>query len=148
MAELKDSWLWYLDSGVYEQDCFYDLAWGTEEFVDVFDATKPPAAVSFDFKPSSPSLQAFEQSLEKGIALARERLSGCDLTLLLRFHDECGLWEMKTDPSEVERISRLLSIVASTVLVRIPGEGGHDSEIIPVSIPRLIRSRFRGESGR
>ena len=32
--------------------------------------------------------------------------------------------------------------------LRIPGEGGHDSEIIPVSIPKLIRSRFRGESGR
>jgi hypothetical protein len=31
--------------------------------------------------------------------------------------------------------------------VRIPGQGGHDSEIIPVSIPKLIRSRFRDEPG-
>jgi hypothetical protein len=31
--------------------------------------------------------------------------------------------------------------------VRIPTEGGHDSEIIPVTIPKLIRSRFRDEAG-
>jgi hypothetical protein len=31
--------------------------------------------------------------------------------------------------------------------LRIPGEGGRDSEIIPVSIPKLIRSRFRDEAG-
>jgi hypothetical protein len=31
--------------------------------------------------------------------------------------------------------------------VRIPGQGGRDSEIDPVSIPKLIRSRFRDESG-
>jgi hypothetical protein len=141
MTELKDSWLWYLDSGAYEQDCFYDLTWGSEEFVDVFDATKPPAAVSFDFKPSSPSLQAFEQSLEKGIALARERLSGCELTLLLRFHDECGLWEMKPDPSEVQRISSLLSIVASTLLdsgIQIHVLGVAENELGPG-----IRARLR-----
>jgi hypothetical protein len=32
-------------------------------------------------------------------------------------------------------------------VLRIPGQGGRDSEIIPVSIPRLIRSRFRDEAG-
>jgi hypothetical protein len=32
-------------------------------------------------------------------------------------------------------------------ILRIPGQGGHDSEIIPVSIPKLIRSRFRDEPG-
>jgi hypothetical protein len=32
-------------------------------------------------------------------------------------------------------------------LLRIPGQGGHDSEIDPVSIPKLIRSRFRDEVG-
>jgi hypothetical protein len=31
--------------------------------------------------------------------------------------------------------------------MRIPGQGGHDSEIDPVSIPKLIRSRFRDEVG-
>jgi hypothetical protein len=31
--------------------------------------------------------------------------------------------------------------------LRIPGQGGHDSEIDPVSIPKLIRSRFRDEVG-
>jgi len=31
--------------------------------------------------------------------------------------------------------------------VRIPGQGGRDSEIDPVSIPKLIRSRFRDEVG-
>ena len=29
----------------------------------------------------------------------------------------------------------------------IPGQGGRDSEIDPVSIPKLIRSRFRDEAG-
>jgi hypothetical protein len=37
------------------------------------------------------------------------------------------------------------SHVCSTL--RIPGQGGHDSEIDPVSIPKLIRSRFRDEVG-
>jgi hypothetical protein len=32
-------------------------------------------------------------------------------------------------------------------MVRIPGQGGRDSGIDPVSIPKLIRSRFRDESG-
>jgi recombinational DNA repair ATPase RecF len=32
-------------------------------------------------------------------------------------------------------------------LLRIPGQGGRDSGIDPVSIPKLIRSRFRDESG-
>ena len=32
-------------------------------------------------------------------------------------------------------------------IVRIPGQGGHDSEIIPVSVPKLSRSRFRDEVG-
>jgi hypothetical protein len=31
--------------------------------------------------------------------------------------------------------------------MRIPGQGGHDSEIDPVIIPKLIRSRFRDEVG-
>jgi hypothetical protein len=31
--------------------------------------------------------------------------------------------------------------------LRIPAQGGHDSEIDPVSIPKLIRSRFRDEVG-
>ena len=31
--------------------------------------------------------------------------------------------------------------------VRIPGQGGRDSEIDSVSIPKLIRSRFRDEAG-
>jgi hypothetical protein len=31
--------------------------------------------------------------------------------------------------------------------LRIPGQGGRDSEIDPVSIPKLIRSRFRDEAG-
>jgi hypothetical protein len=31
--------------------------------------------------------------------------------------------------------------------LRIPGQGGRDSEIDPVSIPKLIRSRFRDEVG-
>jgi hypothetical protein len=31
--------------------------------------------------------------------------------------------------------------------VGIPGQGGRDSEIDPVSIPKLIRSRFRDEVG-
>jgi len=31
--------------------------------------------------------------------------------------------------------------------LRIPGQGGHDSEIDSVSIPKLIRSRFRDEAG-
>ena len=32
-------------------------------------------------------------------------------------------------------------------ILRIPGQGGHDSEIDLVSIPKLIRSRFRDEAG-
>ena len=32
-------------------------------------------------------------------------------------------------------------------LVRIPGQGGRDSGVDPVSIPKLIRSRFRDEAG-
>ncbi len=32
-------------------------------------------------------------------------------------------------------------------LVRIPGQGGRDSEIDSVTIPKLIRSRFRDEVG-
>ena len=32
--------------------------------------------------------------------------------------------------------------------MRIPGQGDRDSEVIPVSIPKLIRSRFRDEAGR
>ena len=31
--------------------------------------------------------------------------------------------------------------------VGIPGQGGRDSEIGPVSIPKLIRARFRDEAG-
>jgi hypothetical protein len=31
--------------------------------------------------------------------------------------------------------------------LRIPGQGGRDSEIDPVSIPKFIRSRFRDEVG-
>jgi hypothetical protein len=31
--------------------------------------------------------------------------------------------------------------------LRIPGQGGRDSGVDPVSIPKLIRSRFRDEAG-
>jgi hypothetical protein len=40
-----------------------------------------------------------------------------------------------------------IDAVYDGINVRIPGQGGRDSEIIPVSIPRLIRSRFRDEAG-
>ena len=40
----------------------------------------------------------------------------------------------------------LIAIMAATL--RIPGQGDRDSEVIPVSIPKLIRSRFRDEAGR
>jgi hypothetical protein len=36
---------------------------------------------------------------------------------------------------------------AGLIQLRIPGQGGRDSGIDPVSIPKLIRSRFRDESG-
>jgi hypothetical protein len=32
-------------------------------------------------------------------------------------------------------------------ILRIPGQGGRDSGVDPVSIPKLIRSRFRDEAG-
>jgi hypothetical protein len=35
----------------------------------------------------------------------------------------------------------------SVIALRIPAQGGQDSETIPVSIPKLIRSRFRDEPG-
>lgn len=48
-----------------------------------------------------------------------------------------------------ERTSELSHAVAEALqpCMRIPGQGGHDSEIDPVSIPKLIRSRFRDEVG-
>jgi hypothetical protein len=38
-------------------------------------------------------------------------------------------------------------LMSNTVVLRIPGQGGRDSEIDSVSIPKLIRSRFRDEVG-
>jgi hypothetical protein len=57
-----------------------------------------------------------------------------------------------TSPAAVKKLDAYLEakgigLTDFASRVRIPGEGGHDSEIIPVSIPKLIRSRFRDESG-
>ena len=41
----------------------------------------------------------------------------------------------------------ILGIAWRLWLVRIPGQGGRDSGVDPVSIPKLIRARFRDESG-
>ena len=46
--------------------------------------------------------------------------------------------------------SRMLLADQSDVIpscVAIPGQGGRDSEVDPVSIPKLIRARFRDEAG-
>jgi len=40
-----------------------------------------------------------------------------------------------------------MPLAVMLIMLRIPGQGGHDSEIDPVSIPKLIRSRFRDEAG-
>jgi len=40
-----------------------------------------------------------------------------------------------------------IPVVCQFDVVGIPGQGGRDSEIDPVSIPKLIRSRFRDEVG-
>jgi hypothetical protein len=39
------------------------------------------------------------------------------------------------------------TVATVVLLLRIPGQGGHDSEMIPVSVPKLSRSRFRDEVG-
>ena len=37
--------------------------------------------------------------------------------------------------------------IARTTKLRIPGQGGRESGIDPASVPKLIRARFRDESG-
>jgi hypothetical protein len=44
----------------------------------------------------------------------------------------------EADPTPKLQLDKLLGIL---------GQGGRDSEIDPVSIPKLIRSRFRDEAG-
>ena len=46
------------------------------------------------------------------------------------------------------RRSRIRSLAPKEICgLGIPGQGGRDSGIDPVSIPKLIRSRFRDEAG-
>ena len=77
----------------------------------------------------------------------RNRLQGviksfrCDETERL-FHREPGRKFCTIERSALRKLDML-----DAVNVRIPGQGGHDSEIDPVIIPKLIRSRFRDEVG-
>lgn len=114
ISELGNQWNWYLDSGVFEHECFYGDAWSADEFVSVFRATAPPSVVSFDFKPTSASVADFEKALAKTTGIGKI-LCDSSTTLLIRFHDDGGLWERDKTFSEQIRIDSLLTQFTSTV---------------------------------
>jgi hypothetical protein len=153
MRELVQGYVWHLDSGVYEKDCFQDSTWSSEDFVSVFRVTKPPCVVGYDYRPSDASPQGFEQALDETASLAGKALRGSQVTLLARFHAEAGLWEREENHDENTRIGKLLRTITTTfrslegqveVLGVVENELGPGIRTRLRSIARL-RAAFDGE---
>ena len=141
LKELGQQDVWQLDSGVYEKDCFQDSTWGLQEFLSVFQTTKPPCVVAYDYRPSDASTQSFEQALDSTVSSAKAALNGSQITLLVRFHSGAGLWETETGQQEVSRIRDMLKILTSGLLKlddRVAVVGVAENELGPG-----IRTRLR-----
>lgn len=116
LMELAQGYVWHLDSGVYEKDAFQDSNWTPDAFLSVFQATKPPCVVAYDYRPSDASDQSFERALNEAASTIGSRLRGSHVTLLARFHAEAGLWEREKGDDEAKRIGNLLT--ALTAMLR------------------------------
>jgi beta-galactosidase len=83
--------------------------------------------------------------LRRGAATDRSR-EAARTNRLIQSH-----WEIIKDHYPQPEVALLTdqdnAILTYAADLRIPGQGGRDSGIDPVSIPKLIRSRFRDESG-
>jgi hypothetical protein len=115
LGELAKGYVWHLDSGVYEKDCLQDSSWSPDDFLSVFKATSPPCVVAYDFRPSDASDQSFERALNEAASLVGSALPGSQVTLLVRFHSEAGLWEREKNDQETERIANLLRVLTTTL---------------------------------
>jgi len=141
LKELAQGDVWQLDSGVYEKDSLQDSTWDLQEFLSVFQSARPPCAVAYDYRPSDPSIQGFEQALDSTISSARDCLNGSQITLLVRFHVEAGLWEIEPSHQEDSRIRALLKLVSSALCTldnRVAVLGVAENELGPG-----IRTRLR-----
>jgi len=117
-----------------------------EGFSGVFIGAGPSSCVDMMFSDIDSSLH--DSMPLKKITRAIDEENG----RVYRKHVELPARAKKRDP----RFSLLVGLwsrqegcklIVAKSDVRIPGQGGRDSEIIPVSIPKLIRSRFRDEAG-
>lgn len=141
LKELAQGDVWQLDSGVYEKDCFQDSTWCLQEFLSVFQTTRPPCVVAYDYRPSDASVQGFEQALDSTVSSGRDALNGSQVTLLVRFHAEAGLWETEASEQEDSRIRELLKILTTALRLldsRVAVLGVAENELGPG-----IRTRLR-----
>jgi len=140
-AELNQGFLWQLDSGVFEKDCFGDSTWGPSEFISVFQAVKPNWVVGFDLRPESESIADFEKTLRVVAEGVRKGLPDTLVTLLVHFHEQAGLWETNTEDSDSTRIEALSETLTRTLRElddRVNVLGVVENELGPG-----IRSRLR-----
>jgi len=141
LKELAQGYVWHLDSGVYEKDCFQDSTWDLQEFLSVFHATQPPCVVAYDYRPPDDSVQGFEQALNSTVSSVRDALIGSEVTLLVRFHTEAGLWATEKNEVESTRIEQLLKILTNAL--RTLGSRVEVLGIVENELGPGIRSRLR-----